>query len=238
MFQKLKRSLIQKQDFSTYLKYAAGEIFLIVIGILIAVSINNWNRDRQQENLKTGILKVVANDLQSDTTEAGRIINFYEDRKSIFQRVVNQELTEDEVASCKACRHIITTRRIMSLNTRGFLQLQNFQSSSNLKIDSLTTELINFYTTTTSGVESLNELINDDVTSHLQYMRNSFDWYSDYILDQPINREGLQYFGSAQDYKNRVAYHYVIVYENYLPLLNFFKFRASKLLGEIDKRSN
>ncbi|MDT0551718.1 DUF6090 family protein [Urechidicola vernalis] len=50
-FKKIRQRLISENKFSKYLLYAIGEIILVVIGILIALSINNWN-DKSKENLK------------------------------------------------------------------------------------------------------------------------------------------------------------------------------------------
>lgn len=48
-FRKLRRQLINNGKTSNYLKYAIGEIALVVVGILIALQINNWNHDRQDK---------------------------------------------------------------------------------------------------------------------------------------------------------------------------------------------
>ncbi|PTX44821.1 hypothetical protein C8P64_0803 [Christiangramia gaetbulicola] len=45
-FRRLRHKLVQDGKFSKYLIYAVGEITLVVIGILIALAINNWNQDR------------------------------------------------------------------------------------------------------------------------------------------------------------------------------------------------
>lgn len=47
-FRKIRRNLLSEGKTEKYLKYAIGEIFLVVIGILIALQINNWNEDRKQ----------------------------------------------------------------------------------------------------------------------------------------------------------------------------------------------
>ncbi|MFZ0489526.1 MAG: DUF6090 family protein [Salegentibacter sp.] len=46
----LRKKLLQKNKFSSYFLYATGEVFLIVIGILIALAINNWNQNRLARN--------------------------------------------------------------------------------------------------------------------------------------------------------------------------------------------
>ncbi len=48
-FRKIRQSLIKENKFSRYLLYAIGEIFLVVIGILIALQINNWNESRKNK---------------------------------------------------------------------------------------------------------------------------------------------------------------------------------------------
>ena len=45
-FRHIRQTLIMENKTSKYLKYAIGEIVLVVIGILIALQINNWNQDR------------------------------------------------------------------------------------------------------------------------------------------------------------------------------------------------
>ena len=45
-FYQFRQSLFTENKFSKYILYAVGEIILVVIGILIALQINNWNEDR------------------------------------------------------------------------------------------------------------------------------------------------------------------------------------------------
>ncbi|MDH3321854.1 MAG: hypothetical protein OEM04_02630 [Flavobacteriaceae bacterium] len=56
-FRKIRQQLLTENKFSKYLIYALGEIFLVVIGILIALQINNWNQERQFKNEEKKILK-------------------------------------------------------------------------------------------------------------------------------------------------------------------------------------
>jgi len=51
-FRKLRYDLMEKGKTTKYLKYAIGEILLVVIGILIAISINNWNQNRIDNNIE------------------------------------------------------------------------------------------------------------------------------------------------------------------------------------------
>ncbi len=58
-----------------YLKYAIGEIILVVFGILIALQINNWNENRKKEKLKDSYKVSLINDLSKDTLMLGKLIS-------------------------------------------------------------------------------------------------------------------------------------------------------------------
>tara|TARA_R110002074_G_scaffold231282_2_gene402868 strand:- start:3410 stop:4207 length:798 start_codon:yes stop_codon:yes gene_type:complete len=65
-FRKIRQSLLMKNQTSKYFKYAIGEIILVVIGILIALSLNNWNQKRVDNNYVSLILKEIYYDLSAD----------------------------------------------------------------------------------------------------------------------------------------------------------------------------
>lgn len=48
-FRQIRQKLLKNGNLRKYFWYALGEIFLVVIGILIALQINNWNEERKQE---------------------------------------------------------------------------------------------------------------------------------------------------------------------------------------------
>jgi hypothetical protein len=59
----MRENLLQEGKMANYLKYAIGEIVLVVIGILIALQINNWNQDRIDRKNEIKLLKEIKNDL-------------------------------------------------------------------------------------------------------------------------------------------------------------------------------
>ncbi|MBN4058071.1 hypothetical protein JYT34_01385, partial [Olleya sp. AH-315-K02] len=60
--------MIKENRTSKYLLYAIGEIVLVVIGILIALSINNWNENRKAQNEETKILIALQSDFKASKT--------------------------------------------------------------------------------------------------------------------------------------------------------------------------
>lgn len=47
-FRKIRQQLLNENKTSKYLKYAIGEIVLVMIGILLALQVNNWNNERKE----------------------------------------------------------------------------------------------------------------------------------------------------------------------------------------------
>ncbi len=68
-FRKIRQKLLSDNKFSKYLIYAMGEIVLVVIGILIALYINNWNEARKRSDEEVGILKDLKIGLESDLAD-------------------------------------------------------------------------------------------------------------------------------------------------------------------------
>jgi uncharacterized membrane protein YgaE (UPF0421/DUF939 family) len=65
-FRKIRQKMLTENKFGKYLTYAIGEIILVVIGILIALSINNWNENKKSENQLNNIYNEVESNLKSD----------------------------------------------------------------------------------------------------------------------------------------------------------------------------
>lgn len=68
-FKRIRRALLFENNFRKYTSYAIGEIILVVLGILIALQINNWNTQRtNQENIRTFASSLIK-ELKEDINE-------------------------------------------------------------------------------------------------------------------------------------------------------------------------
>jgi len=74
VFRSVKGKLIKGSRLKRYLIYAAGEIVLVVVGILIAIQINNLNEERKRHNLEMDIISNVKSDLQAERVDLQHII--------------------------------------------------------------------------------------------------------------------------------------------------------------------
>ena len=75
-FRKIRQKLLSENKFSKYLIYAIGEIILVVIGILIALSINTWNENKKNKIKEIKSLTELRKDLVQNLNDInGNISN-------------------------------------------------------------------------------------------------------------------------------------------------------------------
>ena len=65
-FRKIRYRLAKDNQFFKYSRYAIGEIVLVVVGILIALQINNWNENRKSNNVKHNYYNQIVVDLNKE----------------------------------------------------------------------------------------------------------------------------------------------------------------------------
>jgi hypothetical protein len=66
LFRNIRQKLLAEGKTKNYFKYAIGEIVLVVIGILIALQINNWNEERKDKSRIRTNLYSISEDIQED----------------------------------------------------------------------------------------------------------------------------------------------------------------------------
>jgi hypothetical protein len=74
IFRKIRYDLMEKNKTGKYFKYAIGEIVLVVIGILIALQINNWNENRKERILENNMIKKISINIEDDINEYRKIL--------------------------------------------------------------------------------------------------------------------------------------------------------------------
>lgn len=108
-FRKIRYDLMKQNKNSKYLKYAIGEIILVVIGILIALQINNWNESRKEKEIENRYITNMLSDLKDQNASidiqmesekeffkaAGQIIKSYQNNNTLvldntFYRLATQ----------------------------------------------------------------------------------------------------------------------------------------------------
>jgi len=123
-FRKLRHRLLSENRISKYLIYAIGEILLVMIGILLALQINNWNERNKLRNVEKAILEGIRENISLDTIDLNANILRYQKYiqygSSILYSLTNQKKKNDSLINQL---YIISTEDLLiTLHTAYFDQ--------------------------------------------------------------------------------------------------------------------
>jgi hypothetical protein len=93
-FRKIRYDLIEKSKTGKYFKYAIGEIVLVVIGILIALQINNLNENRKNKEFENEMLTQIQTNLKKDKLTLEKILANYDSAIKSSDKILKSELSE------------------------------------------------------------------------------------------------------------------------------------------------
>ena len=234
-FRKIRQNLLSEGNTGKYLKYAIGEIILVVIGILIALQINNWNEARKLQNTMQSVYSIIKTDLLSDIKNIDMALTEMSPRDSIFKRVINRQMTKDDYENCNNCSFILYGFPDITLNNRGLILLEDNRTAFDSHQDSLSIEISDFYAYFNTEISVALEEVEIDYTDNYSYYKNNKSWFGDYINGRK-NDELINYVLNSDDYINRVHSFYRLFYHSYLGHLADYKENALVMIEKINNK--
>jgi hypothetical protein len=81
-FRKIRQKLLVKNQLQKYMLYAIGEIFLVMIGILLALGVNNWNETRKADKVEVKLLTELKEAIISDYLQIEMVIQLNQSAQS------------------------------------------------------------------------------------------------------------------------------------------------------------
>jgi len=146
-FRKIRQKMLTENKFSKYLIYAIGEIILVVIGILIALAINNWNNEKRIHSEETATLQKLIQDLKSDNERYLDNIEFYNEFGDYLTKskeiIYKKSLSDDEIKEVMSFYGAI----IKDINPRKttYEEMLNSGRIYTLSNEKLVDEIIEYY---------------------------------------------------------------------------------------------
>lgn len=144
-FRKLRKQLSDDNKPAKYIRYAAGEIILVVIGILIALSINNWNENRKVK-IKEGVyLANIKTDLEMNIISLREFINTRNESIISANNILDYFNKKKELDLDEFNFHTINVMIWFPFiqNDNSFLELMNSGNLALISNKSIKNELLN-----------------------------------------------------------------------------------------------
>lgn len=198
-FRKIRQNLLAAGNTGKYFKYAVGEIFLVVIGILIALSINNWNENRKSKIFAREIYTNLLTSLQQDSAEVNHIIELQTRSVGTLRRLISNDSIATQLD--REENHPDSLSKNIMLGVMSFfpkIGIYNLIVSSNgmdvLESKEVKSALINLYDYQYKQYENLDAVI--DHKYHYQIgpvtrkkMGFIVEYDPDFQFVKPVNQE-------------------------------------------------
>ena len=198
-FRKIRYDLMEKNKTGKYLKYAIGEIILVVIGILIALQINNWNETRKERQEERDILSDLQLDIRVDIERLNYQLDFKKEMVRNYKNCL--EILADKKEATKSgfmegFKSILQVGDV-SLNTTTFNNLQTTGEIRLIKNKTLANSIVNYYNTDLGAWQSALREYTRNITA--PYVLN-FDYLPQNTFEDSRNNL-LTMTGGPEDFK-------------------------------------
>ena len=212
-FKKARKKLLTENKFTKYLLYALGEIILVIIGILIALNINNKNEANKIENVFLSNLLQVHEELKINIENATKSIIAYKEKDSLFGVSMSDTLDVEDFKTTKNADGYYLTNIIFKV-----IQTTLFNSSFNNlnrnieilpeKYNPILKTLDKVYLEKAQEVVDWNKIMMTEVLENEAKMINEQKWFSYYLKTDEVNDEAIEFLLNDPFYKNQVAHYY------------------------------
>jgi hypothetical protein len=230
-FRKTRQNMVNENKVSKYLLYAIGEIILVVIGILIALNINNANEKRISNTKITNILKEIKNDLSKDISSSIGVFDQFMIEDSIQDLILNNKHTYEDYKT-----GIIP---ILGFNRNDFITLTNgyenlMRNIDNLpkKYESLLDELNNLYVVHKTDIDIYNMKIHKNIYDNIDLLFKQ-SWVQKSFKGIRTDEE-IDFYLNDIRYKNLVSI-YMINIRNVLRVSNAYRIDAINTYKKIEE---
>lgn len=243
LFRKIRLSLINKNKKGDYIKYAIGETFLVVLGILIALQINNWNEQRKDNVYKIKVYAQIQQDLQRDTLFINERIEYYSAKNVRLEEIINREIpklyydtiNETNYINCNKCICDLTINYFFHYSDKGYQLLKSLNESNNTGNDSLSYLILDFYKAYLPSLDFDAQMLTDIMNETIDEFQK-YDWYVDWAYYNKVyNKEYLKYIFESEEYRKKCVRYLIYSKSNYLRNLIIYRRYAVQLLKLLDK---
>ena len=186
-----------------YLKYAIGEIILVVVGILIALQINNWNEYRKENKKLYSILLQIKSDLVADMDVVNNTIQTYKRKDSIIKLILDHNINAPTFSRIGGSFAPFSSI-VLDLNTSGYEQLQANIDQVPEEYKPLIEVLNTIYIDIKSNLDLYNDIMDESVEGRFKLLAESQPWFADWSRNIP-SREADHYFMTDSISLNRTS---------------------------------
>ena len=187
-----------------YFKYALGEIVLVVIGILIALQINNWNEGRKSIKKTEHLLTQVHKELAFNINKANSVIEKYRRTDTLIYNVLNKKVTYNDYKISRKYVNLMRGSREANLVNNAFTTLIDNQDIIILEQDSILKKLRHLYGTDKREIDLFDEYTANNIINKIKKLGTK-GWLYDNHVNKEVSDEQITYYLTDSSYLGEVT---------------------------------
>jgi hypothetical protein len=239
-FRKIRQRLLTENKFSKYLLYAIGEIILVIIGILIALQINNQNELRKSEEQVTSTLLQAHTELAENIKDIdGMFLDFLEN-DTVVNNIMNNRFNPGDYKKRGSYIDLLNYWTSLDVRDHSFQKLILNTNSIPDKYNELINDLQKLYTDDKGYVQSSSSEMEKFVQEYADWKKSNTTWYQytyGKIKPELTDEEIAFYFSDDSPYKNFVR-HYAYRDGLLLESVTTFRYEAYQIYKKLAKTLN
>lgn len=206
-FRRIRQKLLSENRISKYFIYAIGEIFLVVIGILIALRINNWNEANKDATKEIHYLKSLKSDLQANQVELERVINISNNTILVSDSVLNIAVGNIRNISTERAARLVFTTLNYSIFINSNATVKELLATGDLKTiknDYLRSSIAN-WDAEINEIQSHEAPNTDNAIEHSKIVLRYLDVYKGYLNQPQADDEMLTNLFNNREFLNSLS---------------------------------
>lgn len=228
LLRNFRHKLFSKNKVSQYLIYALGEVLLVIVGILIAVNLNNANERRKEREEINNLLRQVQTELDTNVRRIDSFYLYYSTKDSLVYTFLNEVIPSQELDDrfLGLYTSMILNYRTIEIEVDAYTALMKKAEYFPEEYTTLIQNLKSLYRQSKEGIEVSLSLIIDNIDQGIDYLSDTQPWYTDFFYRGKVPEEVKTFILTDTKYINKYTDYVNLSSQNMIPSVLSFKNRA------------
>lgn len=235
LFRKIRQKLAAENKAAKYMRYAIGEIMLVVIGILIALQINIWNDRRVKKTEISKVYVSIMEEMENDILLLDDYLPIFNWKNATLKKIVREDISMEEWTNNDSLFRSFYSFPDFEISKQRFELLKN-KIATDDKTKSLNKRISDFYHKHAVNLNMKSKEASISFNRNISYWEENEEWLSNAYVDRNYSELGAYARGNPI-FRNKMMW-FSIVLRRLETALYEYQTEAKIVKGEINEYLN